>query len=204
MRHKLFLACCSLFLLATMPAWGQTSNKSKSMNDLLKVSHANKKAKEKVTKKNSTNSSTLSLSLLSQATSIEYSTDMGSVPEWHDCKIIVKKESVKVRMTKGYGNDNKVVLDQTLTLAASQYQQLINSLANQTIKKVKSSEVLGVGGGSSSIKVQKGSSTLFSGDENVDLEVGRGELIDSFLKILPYDVVKKILNFLDREYKMPS
>ena len=129
---------------------------------------------------------------------------MGSVPEWHDCKIIVKKESVKVRMTKGYGNDNKVVLDQTLTLAASQYQQLINSLANQTIKKVKSSEVLGVGGGSSSIKVQKGSSTLFSGDENVDLEVGRGELIDSFLKILPYDVVKKILNFLDREYKMPS
>lgn len=204
MRQKLVLACCSLFLLAAMPAWGQTNNKSKDLNGLLKVSPANKKAEEKVTKKNGTNSSTLSHSILSQATSIEYSTDMGSVPEWHDCKIIVKKESVKVRMTKGYGSDNKVVLDQTLTLTATKYQQFISSLANQAIKKVKSNEAPGVGGGSSSIKVQKGSSLLFSGDENVDLKMGRGELIDSFLKVLPYDVVKKILSFLDREYKMPE
>jgi hypothetical protein len=129
---------------------------------------------------------------------------MGSVPEWHDCKIIVKKESVKVRMTKGYGSDNKVVLDQTLTLTATKYQQFISSLANQAIKKVKPSEVPSVGGGSSSIKVLKGSSLLFSGDENVDLKMDRGELIDSFLKALPYDVVKKILAFLDLEDKMPS
>ena len=203
MRQKFFLVFCSLFFLVTMPAWGQTNNRDRSINSLLKKSAANKKSKENGTKKKGSKSETLSRSKLEQATSIEYSTDMGSVPEWHDCKITVKKGSVRVRMTKGYGNENKVVLDQTLTLTTTKYQQFIASLGNQAIKKVNPQN-RGVGGGSSRIEVRKDSSILFKGDENDDLKVSNGELIDPFLKILPSDIVKKIMTFLDREYKMPS
>lgn len=158
----------------------------------------NEKLRQMVRKSISMPTSTLSKSTLQKATSIEYSADMGTVPEWHDCKIIVKKNSVRVRMTKDYEPDNVVTYDKTFSLSADKYQKFITSLANQSIKKTKPID-RGVGGGSSRIKVCKGSSILFKGDEREDLKIGRGELVDSFLQLLPSDVARKILVFMGRE-----
>ena len=139
-------------------------------------------------------------SVFHQATSIEYSADMGTVPEWHDCRIIVKKNSVRVRMTQDYEPDNVVVYDKTFSLTSAKYNQFITSLTNQSIRKVKPNEPQGVGGGSSYLKVKKGSSVLLEGEEGYTLKVSRGRLIDSFLKILPSDVAKKVLIHLGRDY----
>ena len=163
----------------------------------------NEKLRQMVRKSISMPTSTLSKLTLQKATSIEYSADMGSVPEWHDCKIIVKKNSVRVRMTKDYEPDNVVTYDKTFSLSADKYQKFITSLANQSIKKTKPID-RGVGGGSSRIKVCKGSSTLFKGDEKEDLTVSSGELIDSFLKVIPSDVARKVLVFMGQEYKTAS
>ena len=54
----------------------------------------NEKLRQMVRKSIRMPTSTLSKSTLQKATSIEYSADMGTVPEWHDCKIIVKKNYI--------------------------------------------------------------------------------------------------------------
>ena len=139
-------------------------------------------------------------SVFQQATCIEYSADIGMVPEWHDCRVVVKKNSVSVLMTKDYEPNNVVVYDKTFSLTTAKYNQFISSLANQSLRKVTPNDVQGVGGSSSYLKVRKDSSVLLEGEEGYDLKVSRGNLIDSFLKILPSDVAKKVLIHLGREY----
>ena len=139
-------------------------------------------------------------SVFQQATCIEYSADIGMVPEWHDCTVVVKKNSVSVLMTKDYEPNNVVVYDKTFSLTTAKYNQFISSLKNQSIRKVKPNEVPGVGGGSSYLKVKKDSSVLLEGEENHDLMVSHGNLIDSFLEILPSDVAQKVLIHLGKNY----
>lgn len=173
----IIVTCLMAFMLTTTTAYGQSDR----LRQMVRKSLGSGK------------------SVFQQATSIVYSADMGSVPEWHDCKIIVKKNSVRVYMTKDYEPDNVVVYDKTFSLTTARYNQFITSLNNQSIRKVKPSESLGVGGGSSYLKVKKGSSILLEGEEGYDLKVSRGKLIDSFLKILPSEVAKKILIHLGYE-----
>lgn len=145
----IIVTCLMAFMLTTTTAYGQTDR----LRQMVRKSLESGK------------------SVFQQATSIEYSADMGTVPEWHDCKIIVKKNSVRVVMTKDYEPDNVVVCDKTFSLTTAKYNQFVSSLANQSIRKVKLNEASGVGGGSSNLIVKNGSSVLLEGQEGYDLRV---------------------------------
>ena len=178
----IILTCLTAFILTTTTAYGQTDMLSQMVRKSLVASN----------------------SVFQKATSIEYSADMGTVPEWHDCKIIVKKYSVRVCMTKDYEPDNVVVYDKTFSLTTAKYNQFVSSLTNQSIRKIKPKGVQGVGGGSSYLKVKKGLSVLLEGEEDYDLKITRGTLIGPFLKVLPADVAKRVLIHLGHEYMIDS
>lgn len=146
----------------------------------------------------------LSKEMLQQATTFEYFSDMGTVPQARDCRIIVKNDSVRALMTEGRGMNNVVVCDETFSLMDEQHQRFVDMLADQNIEKLDPSEVHSLGGRVSFIVVRKDADILFSGEERYNLKVTHGQLIDSFLKVLPAEMAKNILIHLQLEYKIET
>lgn len=136
--------------------------------------------------------------LLQEATAIEYYSDMGTIPQARDCRITVKKDSVKVVMTEGRGMNNVVVSDEISPLTDEQYQLFINMLAALNLEKKDPPEVPGLGGSVSYIEVRKDTEILFSGEERYVLRDTHGALFETFMKILPDDWVKRIHIHLQR------
>ena len=140
----------------------------------------------------------LTKSLLQEATAIEYYSDMGTIPQARDCRITVKKDTIKVVMTEGRGMNNVVVSDEISPLTDEQYQLFINMLAALKLEKKDPPEVPGLGGSVSYIEVRKDTEILFSGEERYTLMDNHGALFETFLKILPDDWVKRIHIHLQR------
>ena len=136
--------------------------------------------------------------LLQEATAIEYYSDMGTVPQARDCRITVKKDTVKVVMTEGRGMNNVVVSDEISPLTDEQYQLFITMLAALNLEKKDPPEVPGLGGRVSYIEVRKDTEILFSGEERYVLRDTYGALFETFLKILPDDWMKRIHIHLQR------
>lgn len=131
------------------------------------------------------NKSKLSSEKLSKATSIIYHSGYGSVaPEYHyDCYIHVLKNSVSVTIYGGYDGDVKY--NESKFISTEEYKQFLNNLLKQGIRKTPSNgnEYL-CGAGASDIKVKMKQQVIFSGDEDVDLSISKGRLIDSFELLL--------------------
>ena len=140
----------------------------------------------------------LTKNLLQEATVIEYFSDMGTIPQARDCRITVKKDTIKVVMTEGRGMNNVVVCDEISPLTDEQYQLFINMLAALNLEKKDPSEIPGLGGRVSYIEVRKDTEILFSGGERYTLMDNHGALFETFLKILPDDWVKRIHIHLQR------
>ena len=137
----------------------------------------------------------LSSEKLSKATSIIYHSGNGSVaPEYHyDCYIHVYKNSVSVTIYGGY--DGSVKYNESNFISTSDYKQFLNYLQKQGIRKTPSNgnEYL-CGAGASDITVKMKQQVLFSGDEDVDLSITKGRLIDSFVLLLSGDMIEAIRN----------
>lgn len=129
--------------------------------------------------------SKLSSEKLSKATSIIYHSGNGSVaPEYHyDCYIHVLKNSVSVTIYGGYDGDVKY--NESKFISTEEYKQFLNNLLKQDIRKTPSNgnEYL-CGAGASDITVKMKQQVIFSGDEDVDLSISKGRLIDSFELLL--------------------
>lgn len=141
------------------------------------------------------NKQKLSSDKLSKATSIIYHSGNGSVaPEYHyDCYIHVNKNSVSVTIYGGY--DGSVKYNESNFISTSDYKQFLNNLVKQDIRKIPSNgnEYL-CGAGASDITVKIKQQVLFSGDEDVDLSITKGGLIDSFILLLSDDMVGAVRN----------
>ena len=140
----------------------------------------------------------LTKNLLQEATVIEYFSDMGTIPQARDCRITVKKDTIKVVMTEGRGMNNVVVCDEISPLTDEQYQLFINMLAALNLEKKDPSEIPGLGGSVSCIEVRQDTEILFSGEERYTLMDTYGALFETFLKILPDEWVKRIHIHLQR------
>ena len=139
--------------------------------------------------------------LLSQATSVTYAFDNGTVaPDWrYDCWVTVYKDSVRLSVIKGYGEEQKY--DSIVPLQAGQYEQFITRLVNQSITKVSLREPMPVGGPIYKFWVRSSDSYLFGGEEGFDLKVQNGRLFGTFLSILPpelQDIMKAPEQLLER------
>lgn len=132
----------------------------------------------------------LSSDKLSKATSIIYHSGNGSVaPEYHyDCYIHVLRNSVSVTIYGGYDGDVKY--NESIAISTPEYKQFLNNLLKQDIRKIPSNgnEYL-CGAGASDITIKMKQQVLFSGDEDVDLSITKGELIDSFILLLSDDML---------------
>ncbi len=141
------------------------------------------------------NKSKLSSDKLSKATSIIYHSGNGSVaPEYHyDCYIHVNKNSVSVTIYGGY--DGSVKYNESNFISTSDYKQFLNNLLKQGIRKTPSNgnEYL-CGAGASDITVKMKQQVVFSGDEDVDLSIAKGGLIDSFVLLLSDDMIVAVRN----------
>lgn len=141
------------------------------------------------------NKSKLSSEKLSKATSIIYHSGNGSVaPEYHyDCYIHVLKNSVSVTIYGGY--DGSVKYNDSKFISTANYKQFLNNLLKQDIRKTPSNgnEYL-CGAGASDITVKMKQQVLFSGDEDVDLSITKGRLIDSFVLLLSDDMIEAVRN----------
>ena len=123
---------------------------------------------------------------LEQATSVVYHSANGSVaPEWHyDCYVTVTKDSVNVKVYQGYGGE-KVVFEEAQPFNEEGYRHFLGELSKQEIGKHKPEGLLPLdGAGISAIMVWTDDECVFSGDEDVDVVVKHGGLIDSFLPLL--------------------
>ena len=141
------------------------------------------------------NKSKLSSEKLSKATSIIYHSGNGSVaPEYHyDCYIHVLKNSVSVTIYGGY--DGSVKYNDSKFISTADYKQFLNNLLKQDIRKTPSNgnEYL-CGAGASDITVKMKQQVIFSGDEDVDLSITKGGLIDSFELLLSDDMLRAVRN----------
>lgn len=141
------------------------------------------------------NKSKLSSEKLSKATSIIYHSGNGSVaPEYHyDCYIHVLKNSVSVTIYGGY--DGSVKYNDSKFISTADYKQFLNNLLKQDIRKTPSNgnEYL-CGAGASDITVKVKQQVIFSGDEDVDLSITKGGLIDSFELLLSDDMLRAVRN----------
>ena len=139
--------------------------------------------------------STLSSEKLSKATSIIYHSGNGSVaPEYHyDCYIHVLKNSVSVTVYGGY--DGAVKYNESNFITNADYKKFLNNLLKQGIRKMPSNgnEYL-CGAGASDITVKMKQLVIFSGDEDVDLSISKGRLIDSFELLLSDDMLGAVRN----------
>ena len=122
--------------------------------------------------------------LLSQATSFTYTFDNGTVaPEWrYDCWVTVYKDSVRLSVIKGYGEEQKY--DSIVPLQAGQYEQFIARMVNHSITKVPSLDPKPVGGPTYNLLV-RGDSVFLEGEEGYELQVKNGGLFGTFLMVLP-------------------
>ena len=141
------------------------------------------------------NKSKLSSEKLSKATSIIYHSGNGSVaPEYHyDCYVHVLKNSVSVTIYGGY--DGSVKYNESKFISTADYKQFLNNLLKQDIRKTPSNgnEYL-CGAGVSDITVKVKQQVIFSGDEDVDLSITKGGLIDSFELLLSDDMLRAVRN----------
>ena len=122
--------------------------------------------------------------LLSQATSFTYTFDNGTVaPDWrYDCWVTVYKDSVRLSVIKGYGEEQKY--DSIVSLQAGQYEQFIAKMANHSITKVPILDPKPVGGPTYNLLV-RGDSMFLEGEEGYELQVKNGGLFGTFLMVLP-------------------
>lgn len=122
--------------------------------------------------------------LLSQATSFTYTFDNGTVaPEWrYDCWVTVYKDSVRLSVIKGYGEEQKY--DSIVPLQAGQYEQFIARMVNHSITKVPLLDPKPVGGPTYNLLV-RGDSVFLEGEEGYELQVKNGGLFGTFLMVLP-------------------
>ena len=125
--------------------------------------------------------------LLSQATSVSYFFDNGTViPDCrYDCEVTVHKDSVRLRVMSGYGEAQKY--DSIVPLQAGQYEKFITRLVNHSITKVPFLDPKPVGGSTYSLLV-RGDSLFVEGEEGYELQVQNGRLFGTFLSILPPDL----------------
>lgn len=141
------------------------------------------------------NKSKLSSEKLSKATSIIYHSGNGSVaPEYHyDSYIHVLKNSVSVTIYGGY--DGSVKYNESKFISTTDYKKFLNNLLKQDIRKTPSNgnEYL-CGAGASDITVKMKQQVIFSGDEDVDLSISKGGLIDSFILLLSDDMLGAVRN----------
>ena len=122
--------------------------------------------------------------LLSQATSVSYFFDNGTViPDCrYDCEVTVHKDSVRLRVMSGYGEAQKY--DSIVPLQAGQYEKFITRLVNHSITKVPFLDPKPVGGPTYYLLVR--SDSLFvEGEEGYEMQVQNGRLFGTFLTILP-------------------
>lgn len=138
--------------------------------------------------------STLTLDKLKKATCITYYSGNGSVaPDYHyDCCIIVTPNEVNVKIYHGY--DGTTVYDESSDLLATDYTKFIKHLANQKIRKIVPEWPMLDGAGTSMLEVKIGNKEIFSGDEQYDVSVGNGNLIDAFLPLLPDEMRQAALD----------
>lgn len=127
----------------------------------------------------------LTMDQLLKASEIIYHSDNGSLPpDYHyDCFIKVRKNNVNVIIYGGYNGNVKY--NEVRTISSSEYRHFIHSLAKQDIYKVSSNQnVPNCGTSSESLTIKTKNQIIFAGDEDIDLSVTNGELIDSFWKLL--------------------
>ena len=122
--------------------------------------------------------------LLSQATSFTYTFDNGTVaPDWrYDCWVTVYKDSVRLSVIKGYGEEQKY--DSIVPLQTGQYEQFIAKMVNHSITKVSILDPKPVGGPTYNLLV-RGDSMFLEGEEGYELQVKNGGLFGTFLMVLP-------------------
>lgn len=140
---------------------------------------------------NDDKATSLPYSTLQQATRIEYSSDNGSIPPPGRYYFIIKVTKNKIRLTIYKDYEERAAFDKSAHLAQQQYQQFLRNLIRHDIRKIKYTDP-GVGGGSSTLKIYNGSSKLFEGTEDVDMHVGKGMLLNSFLIALPNSMAKEV------------
>lgn len=137
----------------------------------------------------------LSSDKLEKATMITYHCGNGTVaPEYHyDCYTIVTKNNVNVKNTQGYNGDVKY--NESIAISTPEYKQFLNNLLKQDIRKIPSNgnEYL-CGAGASDITIKMKQQVLFSGDEDVNLSITKGGLIDSFVLLLSGDMLGAVKN----------
>lgn len=125
--------------------------------------------------------------LLNQATSVSYFFDNGTViPDCrYDCEVTVHKDSVRLRVMSGYGEEQKY--DSIVPLQTGQYEKFITRLVNHSITKVPYLDPKPVGGSTYYLLV-RGDSLFVEGEEGYELQVQNGRLFGTFLTILPPDL----------------
>ena len=127
--------------------------------------------------------------LLSQATSMTYTFNNGTVaPDWrYDCWVTVYKDSVRLSVITGYGEEQKY--DSIVPLQDGQYEQFITMMVNHSITKVPFLDPKPVGGPTYYLLV-RGDSVFMEGEEGYELQVEKGSLFGTFLMVLPPDLQK--------------
>ncbi len=139
--------------------------------------------------------------LLSQATSVTYSFDNGTVaPDWrYDCRVTVFKDSVRLSVITGYGEAQKY--DSIVPLQAGQYEQFIARMVNHSITKIPFLDPKPVGGPTHYLLV-RGDSLFVEGEEGYEMQVQNGRLFGTFLMVLPPDLqdIMKAPERLIRDY----
>ncbi|MBQ3851052.1 MAG: hypothetical protein II751_02935 [Bacteroidales bacterium] len=138
--------------------------------------------------------------LLSQATSVSYFFDNGTViPDCrYDCEVTVHKDSVRLRVMSGYGEEQKY--DSIVPLQSGQYEKFITRLVNHSITKVPFLDPKPVGGPTYYLLVRSDSSVV-EGEEGYEMQVQNGRLFGTFLTILPpelQDIMKAPEQLLER------
>ena len=125
--------------------------------------------------------------LLSQATSMTYSFDNGTVaPNWrYDCRVTVFKDSVRLSVITGYGEAQKY--DSIVALQTGQYEQFITRMVNHSITKVPFNDPKPVGGPTHYLLI-RGDSLFVEGEEGYEMQVKNGRLFGTFLMVLPPDL----------------
>lgn len=139
--------------------------------------------------------------LLSQATSVTYSFDNGTViPDCrYDCEVTVYKDSARLHVTTGYGEVQKY--DSIVPLQAGQYEQFITRLVNHSITRIAFLDPKPVGGPTHYLLV-RGDSLFVEGEEGYEMQVQNGRLFGTFLMVLPPDLqdIMKAPERLIRDY----
>ena len=186
MRRIRFIALLALALSLSAGAYGQSKAK-KDVNALAKIAATQKKGKAGKGGK----AETLSRTTLDKATSVLYYRDNGSVPPeyYYHYTITVTKQTVQLVIKKG--ESRKVTYSERADITRSQYEQFVNKLSSQGIKKTKD-RTIAEGSGLSAIKVGQNTAVLFSGHEGDDISIAHGRLADAFLQILPPKMKQQI------------